>query len=84
MKVEITVTDNEVIMSTPMGANVYSNHLIITKEAFIECYEKWIKPIEQKDEVRMFTDEELKTYQEVIARKAILMPVNVMNVLDGR
>lgn len=52
MKVEITVTDNEAIMSTPMGNNVYSNHLIITKEAFIECYEKWVKPIEQKDEVK--------------------------------
>lgn len=44
MKAEITVTDNEAIMSTPMGGNVYSNSLIITKEAFIECYEKWVKP----------------------------------------
>lgn len=44
MKVEITVTDSEAIMSTPMGGNVYSNRLIITKEAFIECYEKWVKP----------------------------------------
>ena len=51
MKVEITVTNNEAIMSTPMGGNVYSNHLIITKEAFIECYEKWIKPMERNGEV---------------------------------
>lgn len=44
MKVEITVNDNEAIMSTPMGGNVYSNSIIISKEAFIECYEKWVKP----------------------------------------
>lgn len=50
MKVEITVTDNEAIMSTPMGGNIYSNSLIITKEAFIECYDKWIKPRERKEE----------------------------------
>ena len=51
MKVEITVTDNEAIMSIPMGVDMYSNSLSITKEAFIECYEKWIKPRERKDEV---------------------------------
>lgn len=51
MKIGITVTDNEVIMSTPTGVNSYSNSLVITKEAFIECYEKWIKPRERKDEV---------------------------------
>ena len=53
MKAEITVTDNEAIMSTPMGGNVYSNSLIITKEAFIECYEKWIKPMERRGESTM-------------------------------
>lgn len=52
MKVEITVTDSEAIMSTPMGGNMYSNSIVITKEAFIECYERWVKPIERKDEVK--------------------------------
>lgn len=52
MRAEIIVTDDEVIMSTPMGGNVYSNNLIITKEAFIECYNKWIKPMDRTDEVK--------------------------------
>ena len=51
MKIEIIVTDNEAIMSTPMGGNIYSNSIVITKEAFIECYERWVKPIERKDKV---------------------------------
>ena len=51
MKIEMIVTDDAVIMATPMGENVYSNTLVITKEAFIKCYEKWIKPRERKNEV---------------------------------
>lgn len=63
MKVDITVTDNEAIMSTPMGGNMYSNSLIITKEAFIECYEKWIKPRERKGEQNDYTIENDGTYE---------------------
>lgn len=61
MKIGITVTENEVIMSTPTGVNSYSNSLVITKEAFIECYEKWIKPMERKvDDLDFISDENLK------------------------
>ena len=36
-----------------------------------------------RGEARAFTDEELKTYQEVIDRKSITTSVNIMNVMDG-
>ena len=36
-----------------------------------------------RGEARAFTDEELKTYQEVIDRKSIPTSVNIMNVMDG-
>jgi hypothetical protein len=51
MKYEVFIKDDVayvVILITPDTARVQP---IITKEAFIECYDKWIKPIERKDEV---------------------------------
>lgn len=43
------------------------------------------EPRVRKDgEVRAFTDEELKTYQDAIDRKSIPTSVNIMNVMDGR
>ena len=39
---KVVVTDDAVLIETPMGGNVYSHQLVITKDAFIECYQKWI------------------------------------------
>lgn len=49
--IEVVVLDNEVQVLKQVGKDIYSQQLVMTKEAFIECYEKWVKPIEQKDEV---------------------------------
>ena len=49
-KIEFEVTDNKCIKLTPVLNSpaftfecLYKEETIITKEAFIECYNKWIK-----------------------------------------
>ena len=41
------VEDDVVIKYTPMieiGENIYKTDVVLTKEAFQECYNRWIKP----------------------------------------
>ena len=45
-KIYFNVEDDALIKETPMpqfGENTFKTEVVISKEAFIECYEKWIK-----------------------------------------
>lgn len=50
--IEFTVTDNECVKSTPLLGfeDLYKDETIITKEAFIKCYNKWIKADKGEEE----------------------------------
>jgi hypothetical protein len=48
----VVVTDDSVYVDTPIpghGENTFNRQLVMTKEAFIECYEKWIANKEEDD-----------------------------------
>ena len=47
MKQEIIIDGNDCYVQTHIEGNIYKRELVMTKEAFIECYNKWIK--ENKD-----------------------------------
>ena len=50
-KMEVVIEDDAVYAYVPrpeLGQYVSERHLIITKEVFKQCYDKWIK--ESKDE----------------------------------
>ena len=51
MKEEFSFDDDKLYRLTPFlecGPDYYKKELVLTKEVFIKCYNKWIK--EQKDE----------------------------------
>ena len=51
-KIYFNIEDDALIKETPMpqfGETVYKAEVVISKEAFIECYEKWIKKSEDKE-----------------------------------
>ena len=51
-KIYFEVDDGVVIKETPMskvGENIYKTEVVMTKEIFRECYEKWIKPQESEE-----------------------------------
>lgn len=43
------VVDDAVFRFTPTGEDEGVNEIIMTKEIFIECYERWIKESEGKE-----------------------------------
>lgn len=50
-KTYFEVEDDVVIKYTPMpeiGENVYKTEVVMTKEAFQECYKKWVEPQESE------------------------------------
>ena len=54
MKENLEVRDNALYRITPrpdIGENVVQEHLVLTKEAFIQCYEKWIQQNGDKTDV---------------------------------
>ena len=40
----ITVEDDACYLNEPIGESLYSRKLIMTKEVFVECFHRWIKP----------------------------------------
>lgn len=49
MRPEFRVTDSGLYLETPaQQPGVHESKLILTKEAFIECYKKWISSSEQE------------------------------------
>lgn len=47
---ELKFVDGKLYVYTPIpqyGDGIYKTQLVMTKEIFQECYEKWIKPQEE-------------------------------------
>ena len=51
-KIYFEVKDDAVIKYTPMpeiGENTYKTEVVMTKDAFQECYKKWVELQESED-----------------------------------
>ena len=51
MKYEVFIKDDVAYVVIPETLDTIRVQPVMTKEAFIVCYEKWIKPMERKEEV---------------------------------
>lgn len=52
-KTYFEVEDDVVIKYIPVpevGENIYTTEVVMTKEIFQECYNKWVEPQESEDE----------------------------------
>ena len=52
-KIELVFDENDTVLYRKiprydLGKNVYKLEPLMDKEAFIKCYEKWVKPKERK------------------------------------
>lgn len=44
---ELKFVDDKLFIYTPVSDEIYKMQLVMTKEIFQECYNRWIKPCEE-------------------------------------
>lgn len=62
-KIYFEVKDDVVVKYTPIpeiGENIFKNEVVMTKEAFQECYKKWVEPQESDNKRIDATTEAIK------------------------